>query len=1282
MLPQTVHKLDDDTFEWVCGGIIENIAEDLGKDPSGRPVLMAPSRDGGVEAKISTSSGDLAIQCKSYAYFAAEISSVKESFSSFLTRPEHAAVTTYVWCSTAHRTSGGGRGTKRTTGNDSKSAVALQEMSELAAAQNRDVDILVLFADDIDRIIREHRPEYFRVMASLSPIHFDDISKYSLARAGEILSRLGDDDSPQLDYPVHETTEVLDRTAAASALPHHVDVSGLEETLQEVQSRAREVTLPESQESLHRDSAEHIREIGAPLAVENVAPAGDLAPKLRSLETAAESALETAISFLEDARHTPQKGSYDAVELDIMKDRVLRYARSLITLLERLEPLITTADAAISRGLLISGRWGTGKSYQLAQFTVRALAAGTPVLLLRARDFTRSDAPILAQPWRGSFENERAESSEIAAMLDHIGHHAERPLHLVIDGLNEAALRDMSSALDRLREVVSRSPNIRLIVSSRRDMMPPGYSPLPEWEHSSPDRVTISHSVESALGAPPGTRWRTALSNPLLAAVAVRVLAARGEDASHTVGTTALLDAWVNVLADEGARALALTERAIRSVIDAVAEARGTTAVTDLAASTHLPADQVDAVVQRLGGEGLLESDPATGSVRFRFEALHDMHRARHAIRHDEIDAHLSAQSEDRREWLLGVMAELLPGGNPPRELPDVPLSSVSKEAIDVAFALSLSARDDTQFTARTEKHAERLLRRGTEASELILWSVLSAPRRRALGIGWFAELLTRLDLPRRSRFWPQTLESLCEGTQNGQQRMEDLLSWYAVEGWPASAPEDALASMELLAWMGCADVRSELPGFAIRSLAELLHRHPEQLQPALDTLRSVNDDHPLDALLTAAAGVVGRWPNSRAAGVVREVCTRMLSSVDRPVSYRAFSALHSATGSEHPMHEFLAMMLPPAPPIRRFQRRTLIPEDDRGMFADGRSRRDAERFEASILRSLDASWASRSTSFRDDAEDSMADHALSLVRGRWLARQYANHPTGSRLFSMHEGVIKAGTAANPAGPRLIDPWNAWDLYPDPTEPLSTMLRSSDEVRPEIWWAVEPPHKADPQPGLVVIDPEDTEWFVIDGMFRHLAPSRNDPPTAPTLRVGRQRWMMREDDGRPLPGRTRHEVVHVEKARLTPPLDPGCAATPRHERRQTLYAQSFSAPSPEGELVPNSLDVDPAPLSADLMHLLDARWTGWGLDCVDTQGDLVITDPATGRNAPHAVLVRADALRRALGRTECQLRVSLTTTNLHSIHHRRSTDRTTDITISPITIVRMLHQRTDATRRP
>src|SRR5690606_13965780 len=235
--------------------------------------------------------------------------------------------------------------------------------------------------------------------------------------------------------------------------------------------------------------------------------------------------------------------------------------------------------------------------------------------------------------------------------------------------------------------------------------------------------------------------------------------------------------------------------------------------------------------------------------------------------------------------------------------------------------------------------------------------------------------------------------------------------------------------------------------------------------------------------------------------------------------------------------------------------------------------------------------------------------------------------------------------------------------YPDPTAPLSTMLWNSDEVRPETWWAVGPPREAYTQSALVTVDPEGTEWFVVDGMFRHSAPSRTDPPTMPTPRLGRTRWMMREDDGRPQPGRARHEVVHVEKARLRPQLNPAGDATSHHDHPRSFYAQKLSTLSPEGELVSTSYDTDPDPLSADLLQLLDARWTGWGIDCIDAQDELVITDPARRSNAPQAVLVRADALRRAIERPGHEIQANVTVTDLHSVHRLGSIVRTTAITI-------------------
>jgi hypothetical protein len=211
MHQQSVHGLDAQRFEWVCGGIIGDIAVDCRRNPTGPSELMAPVSDGGIEAKVPTESGHLAVQCKAYSDFAKEVASVQKSFATFLDRPEHVTVDTYVWCSTAHRTSGTGSTSPRKTGNDSKAAQALTKMRAAARAKGRNVSVLIRFAEDLDRIIRERHPEYQAVMAARQPIGFDDVERYSTARASDILSRLGADDVPQLEFPAHRTSEFLDR---------------------------------------------------------------------------------------------------------------------------------------------------------------------------------------------------------------------------------------------------------------------------------------------------------------------------------------------------------------------------------------------------------------------------------------------------------------------------------------------------------------------------------------------------------------------------------------------------------------------------------------------------------------------------------------------------------------------------------------------------------------------------------------------------------------------------------------------------------------------------------------------------------------------------------------------------------------------------------------------------------------------------------------------------------------------------------------------------------------
>ncbi|UQN29225.1 ATP-binding protein [Brachybacterium kimchii] len=872
------HGLKPAELEWVCGGIIRDIATDLDECPADLPELMAPSHDGGIEAKVQTKSGYLAVQCKAYNDFASETRSIKSSFATFLDSPEHVTVNRYVWCSTARRTSGTGPPAGRKTGNDSKATDAIRSMHAAATAKQRKVTVTVLFADDLDRILRERRPEYFAVISAKSPLQRAAVDRHSKWQASQILSRLGSDSAPRIEFPIQQTATFLDRFIAASNAPRYVEGKEIGVMLNELEQRAR---CLHSDQPLCEKLAASVRTLtheASHLTSQPVVASRDEALRVRTLQNHVQSTLNDAIDILEGATAAASEISSGDYQNWLYADEVKRCARSLIALLADVELINCMIDAVLSRTLLITGRWGTGKSFQLAMLTRRALAAGVPVLLLRGRDFTRPDAPILSQPWRNGLDNENAETAAVAAMLDAIGRRSNHPLFIIIDGLNESSIEDPAAALRHLQEMIQRFPNLRLILSSRRDRMEMADDSLPELVHKSPDRVTMARSVELALQARPGTRWHAALTNPLLASVAVLVLTADPGASDRLLSRTTLFDAWVELLAAEASAVLDVPVATIRRLIDNLAEVGGERSIIELSAETRLHSDRVDRIVQQLADDGFLELDsPARDTVRFRWDAMNDMLQMRHAIQAGRLDALLSARDEDRRFALSSLAAELAPKENPAHELPDLKLTSISAEESDVAFALSLGSRADGEITPRTRQLAERLLDSGGEMSEIIVRSVLDLPHRKMLGARWLNQFLRGTPLRRRARFWPQALESLSEASQFDQKNLESLLGWYVSNRWKSLTENGSESAVELLAWMGCAASGTGLPELAVCSLVEILHRDPSTLEPVLHRLRDVDDDHPHDALFTAAAGVAARWPESAAARTMRSVCSRAL---------------------------------------------------------------------------------------------------------------------------------------------------------------------------------------------------------------------------------------------------------------------------------------------------------------------------------------------------------------------------------------------------------------------
>lgn len=1261
MQAESVSKLDASTFEWVCSGIIREIAIELGFTPIGIPQPMAVNYDGGIEAKIDTQSGGLAIQCKAYQNFASGGLSAQKSFKTFLCEPQHNAVRTYVWCSTS----------TRTVGNEEAANKTREKMVAALAGTGRMVDVHpVLFAGDLDRILRERRPEYLSILSGFEPLSFTDVAGLSEFEASRILARFGTDDVPQLEFPCPRTANVLDRVGK-STKSGLVDVEDLQPLVNTLRYRAREVGRDAPIDACA--DFERLTDLLNPLLVKQGVPTRDLRPALVKAEARAKTSLDCVlegITALRDSRYEPV-GSEHEISEQVTFDLIRAYGRSIDALLECIASLRLETEAALLRRLLITGPWGTGKSYQLATHATKALATRQPVLLLRARDFTRPDAPILRQPWRGRLRNEDATAEEFFAMLDAIGWKSEAPLLIAIDGLNESLIRDIPAALRRLCELVDRFPNVMLVVTDRQDHEVNGGYELPRFVHRAPDRAVMSQVLEVALGAPPGTRWHAALANPLLASVGAWVISAQqngGADPTPILGRVDLLNAWTNLLVREISTAMGLEKATVQRVVDEISRAGGRIGVYTLAAAVSVNTDLVDSVIRRLIDEGLLESDAAVKDVvRFHWQGAGDLLLARQAMIDNGMrgaDAFIDAADAANRQTAIESIAELVPRLDSPAELPDLRLRSVTDTERDITFAWSLSARSDDTVSDRTLWHAERLLRQGDEAAEAIVWCILGGARRKKLGPAWLIEQLRTCTLAERSWFWPAVLEAIADSSPQSQADLAELLTWYAETLWREARETDGPTLVEFLAWMSCAPHWTRLRDYAVHSIVEIFRHSPKAFAVVLERLRTTEDDHPRDALFAAAAGVVARWPDSESAKIVHETCHDLLQRCPAPQSFRSLAELHRVLNDERPMHTFLNQTIGPPPRERRLGRvGAFIPDDDRAMFADGRDARSADRLEAAIwdsfgigrrhAKAILAADESNGTTLLDDS------HGGSLIRGRWLARQYAEFPVGARL-SHGLQPVKAGTPGNQAVQFLVDPGGGWEQYVDPSVPLALTIRGSDCIRTSTWWAIRPEAVTSEPDVLHVTDSDGVGWIVIEAGFRLIEPEPAVQRDRPTISVGNRSWALgSEDDGRPRPGSSRHEYLRVSRAALV--------ATHRGERSRYFERQRFgdmiTAESPGGDLTnAHHDDAEVAPPTSTLLSLLGAKWTGDGIDCRDADGILVVTDPAVGTDSPHAVLVRRDALERTLHQEGVTVSVEIAVRDL-SAPYPSSKERCVNVTL-------------------
>lgn len=1065
----------------------------------------------------------------------------------------------------------------------------------------------------------------------------DEISQLSSRGIDTILARLGDESAPSLEFPAPQTEVFLDRVSAAQ-VSGSVLLDGLDGQLANVQHRAARADIPGVMDA-RSEYADLVAWMPDSLTTSSCS-VGDAAVAVGLVQEWLRKALDVNFDALEVqmARIDVAAGISSRILERQRFEGLTAYRESLLSLGRYVDVVRCEVDAATRRTLLVTGRWGTGKSYQIARYAQREIAQERPVLLLRARDFVDSTASIIGQrSWRSQLGCQGLSDDDFLEVLDGIGIWAKAPLTIAVDGLNESSLRDTSAALERLAALVERFPFIRLIVSDRQDEARSATLSIPTFRHQAPARTAMSRALENALGVPPGTRWHAALTNPLLASMAARIVSAHGATGaplSASLGRVSLLDAWIDLLVRETSAELDFTPSTVRRVIDSAGCLSGTTTVRQVAERSSLALETVDRIIQRFVAEGLLEWCAEGGDlVRLRWQGASDVLGARIALEDDRKGgsaALIRAADEASRLNTLDTIAETLPNLSRPSEIPDLRIPSTTAEERDFAFALSLDGRSESQITARTLKHARRLLLSGGEPAKHVLLSVLATPRREKLGVKWLNAQLSSVALVQRSKFWPQVLVDLADGSPAEQDAIRDLLTWYADTLLDKLVSDVEMADMiELFAWFGCAPQHSGFPGLGVAYIVELAHRAPSIFDRVWGRVALVDDDHPRDALLLAASGVISRWPGTDAAIAAKGVCAEALNTRTAK-SFRSVASIHLALVDERPLHEFLR----DASALRIRRRMGRIPLgmsfEDRAMFADGRSPRDAQRHESQV-------WASFGIPRRHDRRV-LADHQAmtalpqdshggALLRGRWLVHQYAHHPAGARLWFASTGPAKAGTDLNSDVAYLTKSSDAWDFWVDPTLPLELTIRTSDRATERTWWAID-----DGDSSVRVIDPDGVDWLVLEGGFRYLSPAPESDARGRTVGVGSHSWLSGQDDGTPRPGLLRHAYVAVSDALLATSQHSAVAPL---ENGQLRFSELFrSNAGVLGALVHVTHDgSEAAAPTKTLLDLLGASWTGESIDCRDASGALVVTDPANGTHGPRATLVRRDKLESALRRS-------------------------------------------------
>ncbi|QQG95593.1 hypothetical protein HBE99_00825 [Mycobacteroides chelonae] len=1218
-------------FECLCKMACREIAASKVPGQVVNSRVMAHLRDGGAEALVWMSGGQqVAIQAKAFESFEnGETRDIKKSFGKLLETKVYDGVTHYLWCSTSD------------PNVDSRGEKINQTIAEMkTAAGARPMHIEFVGLGDIRGVLSADLHQIFFEQAAITAEAIRSHTRTGLNSARERVNGNGDTEL-HFESDLERVLETFTSHKAYDVL----DVSHLR-------------TLADEFEHRLRACAE-----GTPPGIAELATAiVDVVSELEATP-ADEVDVERLNDCVQSLAAAPGriKDFLDAVRLG---DDVPAWRRELladvgvsaIALRYELTDLVTMVRALRSQILVVTGQWGTGKTYHLARHVEKLISGGSLPLFLLAKYFQEPGASLLMQSWKQQLGGTLLGPEGVLAVLDiYAAQSDSKAVLIAIDGLNEwpGDSRPLAE-LQNVAGLLYRYPHLK-IVATVRSPAPIAECDLAQYHNWVPDRGYIARVLSEKFRLPLIAYWSGALRNPLTARIAAKVASARPEGMRSLLWPISFADLaqqWMDLLADEYARGH--TQRSARSVTEIIAAltSAGGRASRRQLRDTVGGTEITDVIIDYLLDNGCFEE--FKDEVTFRWQRMSEISQARLLVQSgpQHTAARLAQMAPEEQQNYLRLLAdECVISGQPPAELP-VWLNNSQDELLRY-FARSLQSRASNRYT----EHTATLARQAWESTQLsvfICYAALTNPLGSASTVspGWLAEQLVQMAPAKRAAIWPAALDNCVEAEVSERLHSSDpnsgaisaVMTWISVAAHGWETPQQ-LGIARILLWFSWTEGRiyNLLYQYALRQLAELLHNAPQITESLISDCRHVRDEHLYEILTGATLAVLLRWPDDPASHVVARAVGDAMG-VLRPQMLRTLEHLYRIEGHLNdqvpPFHEYLRQAENPWQcTLRdriaaRGRSPRILKPDLTAQYADGKTEHDYACEERALKRTC--------------GPIGNAHRLEDVVTQRWRTHQSARYKLGGQVWDSERGPVKAGADHNE-----IIGWMRCGELPggiDPTEPVVLSIDYDDEPRGQ-WWIVpkDPVTLAD----ITVTDSGGIDWIVLNGMFRWL-----DPPSPPG---GELIWLSKvgphdtgdSDIGLPRPGQHRHHLLALSTTFHGPPCqgpvtDPDGVWWADELRVSYRIGASWDAIGSRDTSAPD----------AALANMLGATWTGHNLDYT-CGGTLMITDPAVSeRSGPRALLVRSAPFMQVLSARQITARIEIDIPDMHSLGIPRTPVRT------------------------